>query len=198
MIDVTVALKDGRTERIRRVAPIQNKRAAERYEFELRQELIEGQAAQQEELPKKTEPSPTLAEFCKPFLDVYALTNNKPSGVEAKRIICNSHLVPALGSLRLDQIGVQEIEAFKAAKLKDGYAPKTVNNFLAVLRKLLVVSVDWEKLEHAPKVQWLRVPDPEFDFFTFEEAERLVGGAPGDWKAMIVVGRRTGVRIGEL
>lgn len=151
MIDVTVTLKDGRTERVRRVAPIQNKRAAERYEFELRQELIEGQAPRQEEESKKTEPSPTLAEFCRPFLDVYALTNNKPSGVEAKRIICNSHLVPALGSRRLDQIGVQEIEAFKAEKLKDGYAPKTVNNFLAVLRKLLVVAVDWEKLEHRPE-----------------------------------------------
>jgi integrase len=198
MIDVMVTLKDGRTERVRRVAPIQNKRAAERYELELRQELIEGQAATKEDLPKKREPSPTLAEFCKAFLDVYAATNNKPSGVEAKRIICNSHLIPALGSRRLDQIGVQEIEAFKAAKLKDEYAPKTVNNFLAVLRKLLTVAVDWEKLEHAPKVQWLKIPDPEFDFFTFEEAERLVGGAPGDWKAMIVVGLRTGLRIGEL
>jgi hypothetical protein len=45
---------------------------------------------------------------------------------------------------------------------------------------------------HGRLVQWLKVPDPELDFFTFEEAERLVGGAPGDWKAMIVVGLRTG------
>ena len=198
MIDVTVTLRDGRTERVRRVAPIQNKRAAERYELELRQELIEGQTPRKEDLPKTREPSPTLAKFCKPFLDVYAVTNNKPSGVEAKRIICDNHLVPAFGSRRLDEIGVQEIEAFKAAKLKDEYSPKTVNNFLAVLNKLFSVAVDWQKLEHAPKIQWLKVPDPEFDFFDFEEAERLVGGAPSDWKAMIVVGLRTGLRIGEL
>jgi integrase len=131
-------------------------------------------------------------------LDVYAATNNKPSGVESKRTICNCHLVPAFGSMRLDEISVREIEAFKAAKLKDGYAPKTVNNILAVLRKLLTVAVDWEKLELVPKLQWLKVPDPEFDFFTFEEAERLIEGAPCGWKAMILVGLRTGLRIGEL
>ncbi|HVY29853.1 MAG TPA: tyrosine-type recombinase/integrase [Polyangiaceae bacterium] len=198
MIDVTVTLRDGRTERVRRVAPIQNKRAAERYELELRQELIEGRPDREEESQKTKEPCPTLAEFCQPFLDVYSATNNKPAGLETKRIVCRTHLVPALGSRRLDQIGVQEIEAFKAAKLRDGYAAKSVNNFLAVLQKLLKVAVDWEKLEHAPRVQWLKVPDPEFDFFSFEEAERLVAGAPSEWRAMVVVGLRTGLRIGEL
>jgi integrase len=198
MIDVAVTLENGRTQRIRRVAPLQNKRAAERYELELRRELIEGQFNRKEDQSKRREPSLTLAEFSKPFLGVYAVTNNKPSGVEAKRIICNNHLIPALGSRRLDQIGVQDIEAFKAEKLTDGYAPKTVNNFLAVLRKLLTVAVEWGKLEQAPKIQWLKIPDPEFDFLSFEEAERLVAGAPDTWRTMIVVALRTGLRIGEL
>jgi integrase len=160
--------------------------------------VAEARSTGKEEETEKREPSPTLANFCKEFVDVYAVTNNKPSGVEAKRIICNSHLAPAFGSRRLDQIGVQDIEAFKAAKLNDGYAPKTVNNFLAGLRKLLTVAVDWQKLEAVPRVQWLKVPDPEFDIFTFEEADRLMAVATGEWKAMIVVGLRTGLRIGEL
>jgi hypothetical protein len=83
--------------------------------------LIEGQFNRKEDHSKRREPSPTLAEFCKPFLGVYAVTNNKPSGVEAKRIICSNHLIPALGSRRHDQIGVQDIEAFKAEKLNDAF-----------------------------------------------------------------------------
>jgi len=60
-----------------------------------------------------------------------------------------------------------------------------------------MVAVDWEKLNTRPRCN-AQNPDPEFDFFTFEEAERLVGGAPADGKAMIVIGLRTGLRIGEL
>ncbi len=197
MIDVTVTLTDGRTERIRRVAPLQNKRAAERYEFEVRQQVLEGH--REEDQPKKIGPAPTLAEFCDPFVNVYAVNNNKLSGVEAKRIICNNHLVPAFGSRRLDDIGVERIEGFKSQLLKAGYSPKTVNNCLAVLARLFAVAVEWKKLAKAdvPKIQWLKVPEAEFDFFTFVEADRLIEAAT-DWKAMIIVGVRAGLRIGEL
>jgi hypothetical protein len=161
MIDVTVTLADGRTERIRRVAPLQNKRAAERYEFQVRQEALEGH--REEEPPKKIGPTPTLAEFCDPFVNVYAVNNNKLSGVEAKRIICNNHLIPAFGSRRLDDIGVERIEEFKSRLLKAGYSPKTVNNCLAVLARLFAVAVEWKKLVEAdvPKIQWLKVPEAD-------------------------------------
>ncbi len=199
MIDVKVTLEDGREERVRRVAPLQNKRAAERYEHEIRQGLLEGDRKKEEPKEKPRPIPPTLKEFSKPFLDVYAATNNKPSGVEAKRTICKNHLIPAFGHLRLDAIGVEQIEAFKAAMLKQDYQPKTVNNCLTTLRRLLAVAVEWGKLDKIPPVRWLRSPDPEFDFLTFDEADRLIAGAAGDtWKVMITVGLRTGLRIGEL
>src|SRR2546426_7996125 len=45
------------------------------------------------------------------------------------------------------------------------------------LRKALSVTVDWELLSHVPKVRWLKGPQPEFDFLTFEEAERFLDAA---------------------
>jgi integrase len=44
------------------------------------------------------------------------------------------------------------------------------------------------------------VPEPDTDFLSFEEAERLVAAAHdmGEWRTMIVVGLRTGLRFGEL
>jgi hypothetical protein len=47
-------------------------------------------------------------------------------------------------------------------------------------------------------VRWLKVPPPEFNFLTFAEAVRLVDGADAEWRAMILLALRTGLRQGEL
>jgi integrase len=129
---------------------------------------------------------------------VYAKTNNKPSEVETKRSICEKHLVPAFGHLRLDQVGPLEQERFKAEKLEAGYEPKSINNFLAVLGRMLSVAVEWQLLDHAPRMKWLRVPEPEFDFLDFEEAKRLQAAADPQWRPMVTIAIKTGLRLGEL
>jgi integrase len=67
-----------------------------------------------------------------------------------------------------------------------------------VLRKLLSTAVEWRLLSVVPPIKWLRAPPGEFDFLTFEEADRLIAGAEDDWRAMITVALRTGLRHGEL
>jgi integrase len=48
------------------------------------------------------------------------------------------------------------------------------------------------------RTRWLKAPKPEFDFFTFEEAERLLDAADGEWQTAILVALRTGMRHGEI
>ncbi len=48
------------------------------------------------------------------------------------------------------------------------------------------------------EIVWLKPPKPEFDFLDFEEVERLVGAAGGQWRVMILLAARTGLRMGEL
>jgi len=103
-----------------------------------------------------------------------------------------------LGQLRLNQIGVKQLEQYKAKKIAEGLSPKTINNHQTILRRLLVVAAEWNYLEHVPPIKWLNVPEPEFDFFTFEEAERLIDAAVGEWRTMIIVGLKAGLRQGEL
>jgi integrase len=195
MVDVTVQHRDGREERVRRVAPIQNRRAAEHYEHELRQSLLDGSF----HAPKKEVTEvPTLASFAEAFVETYAETNNKPSEVRAKKKILRVHLVPALGTRKLDTIGVEEIERYKATKLKAGLAPKTINNHLTVLHKLLVVAREWGRLRDVPPVQWMHVPAPEFEFLTFDEADALMAAADSEWRAMVTLGLKAGLRQGEL
>jgi integrase len=67
-----------------------------------------------------------------------------------------------------------------------------------MLRKVLSVAVDWELLSHVPKVRWFKGPQPEFDFLTFDEAERFLEAADPEWRPMFTLALRTGLRIGEL
>lgn len=68
-----------------------------------------------------------------------------------------------------------------------------------MLRKSLVLAKEWGRLAVVPTVGFLRVKKPEIDFFTFDEAARLLAGAERDpWYVMILCGLRAGLRQGEL
>jgi len=196
MIDIKFTHIDDRVERIRKVAPVQTKRGAEQYERELRQSLLGGAPTRKEEdAPKAT---PIFREFAKDFIDTYAVNNNKQAEVAGKRAAFRDHLTPFFGGYHLDRIGTELLEKYKATKITKGLSPKTVNNHLSKVRKLLAVAVDWGHLDHVPAVRWMKTADPDFDFLTFEEAERLGAAADPEWRAMITTGLKTGLRIGEL
>jgi integrase len=141
---------------------------------------------------------------------------NKPSWMNTKEIQLRMHILPALGDKRLDKIGYAEIEDFKIqlagkklanadrrkGRPEDGkprtLSPKTINNCLTILRRMLAVARKRGLIAALPEVEWLRVPKPEFDFLTFEEADRLVAAVEGEERTMILVALRTGLRFGEL
>jgi integrase len=190
-------------ERVRKKSPINTKRGAEEYERKLRLELSHGtdggKEEQKEAAPLKV--VPTVKQFSQEFISVYARANNKPSEVQTKTCIFRKHLVPEFGHLRLDEVDSRRIEHFKAKKLAEKLAPKSINNYLTVLSRMLGLAVEWGVIAHAPKIKWLKAPDPEFDFLTFEEAERLVNALDGrdaEWRTMILVALKTGLRLGEL
>jgi integrase len=167
--------------------------------------------------PPPTKEVPYLTDFAPMFLDI-SRVKNKPSSVETKEMILRLHLLPRIGHLRLDQITYAVIEDLKVAlanttasnaERKESAAKrdepgqrrlsaKTINNCLTVLRRLLVVAKKRGLIESVPEVEWLRVERPDFDFLDFEEAERLLDAAEGEWRTLILVALRTGMRQGEL
>lgn len=195
LVDVQVADRSGRVRRVQRVSPINNRRAAEKFEHELREQLLNSA----DDAPAITaEAVPTFAQFAERFMATYAVTNNKASEVEAKKGILRVHLLPAFGAYTLDRIGVAEVEEYKARKLDAKMARKSINNQLTVLRKILATAVEWRVIASVPQIKWLRTPAPEFDFLTFEEASRLIAAAAAEWRAAITIALRTGLRQGEL
>lgn len=192
MIDISYTDQlTGEHRRIRKRATNQTRKGALQEELQILNAITSGVHNKKKEVM-------TLEEFSVEFMSNYAVTNNKPSEVNAKRSILRHHLIPAFGKLRLDKIGSREIERFKAKKVKDGLKPATINNRLTVLRKMLTTAQEWGIIETVPRFRWLRKPPPEFDFFDFDEADRLVAAAEPEWRTMILTALKTGLRLGEL
>ena len=193
MVEITYQHTDGRKEIIRKTSPVQTKRGAEQFETQLRMALMSGTYGK-----KAKDKVPRLRDFSGEFIQNYANANNKPSTVKGKEKELQHHLIPFFGDYRLDEIGTREIEQYKRMKIDQGLSPKTINNTLTCLHKLLDVAREWDIIEHVPRIKWLRVPPQKFDFLNFDEAEKLVDSADGMWKTMILVGLKTGLRQGEI
>ena len=129
-VDVTVRLPNGSRWRERSKAPVSSKSAAIRCGEDRERHVL------QHGVPQPKKEVPTLEAFAPRFLDGHSRANRqKPSGIVSKESILHQHLVPLLGSKKLDAITTEDVQNVKR-HLKDR-APKTLNNVLTVLNTLL-------------------------------------------------------------
>lgn len=201
-VDIRVVTPDGaRQLRERKRAPVSSRTAAVRWAEGLERVLFERLMSP----PSVNAPPkevPTFREFAPRFLDGHARANRqKPSGIAAKETILNIHLVPLLGSKRLDAITTEEVQRLKH-RLRER-APKTVNNVLTTLNMLLKKAVEWGVIERMPcAVKLLPVPKPSMGYYDFDEYERLVDAATtgSDRNELLIVllGGEAGLRCGEM
>jgi integrase len=164
--------------------------------------------------PEPKEEIPTIKEFAPLFMEISRLTN-KASGLVAKETALRLHIVPRLGDLRLHEVTFAVVEDFAMAiaKAPRGLAsrqvrdaadidkplhPKTVNNILKVLHRMLVIARKRQLIAAVPDFEWMRAPAPTFRFFTPEEVDKILWAAQPKWRPLIVFAARAGLRIGEL
>ncbi len=194
-VDIRVVLPDGTERRERRKAPVSSKSGAFRWAQARERELLVRRPTQ----PRRE--VPTLEEFAERFLDGSARANRqKPSTIAAKEMILRVHLIPRLGSRRLDAVTHEHVQQLKRGL--SAKAAKTVNNVLTVLNVLLKTAVEWAIIEQMPcTIRLLRVPKSTAVFHDFEDYERLVETARrSDWQTYLIVllGGEAGLRCGEM
>jgi hypothetical protein len=73
-------------------------------------------------------PGSLFSAYAEDFMKTYAVANNKPSERTAKARTLKHQLLPAFGTMRLDEIKTHPIEVLKAELLAKGKSPKLVNN----------------------------------------------------------------------
>src|SRR5712691_2227976 len=199
-VDSRLVLPDNSEHRERRKAPVSTKTAAQRW----------GEAREREWYHELTHPRPkaatakevpTLETFWPRFVDGYARANRqKPSGIAAKETIGKTHLIPRLGSKRLDAITTEDVQHMKQ-HLHDR-SPKTVNNVLVVLNVLLKKAVEWNVIDRVPcVVRLLPIPKLSAGFYDFDEYARLIDAAKSldrSTHLIAILGGDAGLRCGEM
>lgn len=201
-VDIRFTYPDGSPFRQRIKAPVESKSAAKRWgearERELlakpSPKLLREQAAEQKEVP-------TLEEFGPRFIENYARANRqKASSIDSKERILARLLYPMLGKKKLDAISDEDVQAIKR-KLSH-CKPKTVNNALSVLSKMLRVAMKWKIIHLVPcSFDLFKVNNVLPKFYEFDEYARLVEAAAKiDARTQIVVllGGDAGLRRGEM
>jgi len=193
-VDIRVVLPNGQEWRERRKAHGSSKSVALRWGEARERELLLHGPPQRKEVPR-------LEEFAERFLDGYARANRlKPSGIAAKDAILRVHLVPLLGTQKLDAIGTEDVQWVK--QHLERKAPKTVNNVLTVLNVVLKTAVAWGVIGNMPcAIRLLPIPKPSAQFYDFDEFEQLVSAAKAtDPRAYLLslLGGEAGLRCGEM
>ncbi len=179
--------------RYRKKSPEDTRAGALAYERRLREKLTRDGSLE------KRVVAPVFSEFAMSWLETYAAANNKLSERRMKSSILNHHLIPFFGKFRLDRITSEDIERYKARKLGEELAPKTVNNQLTVLSRCLRSAVDWGKIVHMPRVKLMKAHSQNTDFLTQDEMTRLLAAPIATpVQLMPFTALRTGLRLGEL
>jgi len=144
-VDVRITLPDGRRVRRRVKSPASGRAASLRWGQQFEASLL-ARGGRKEEVVAAV---PTLDAFWPRFMEGHARANQeKPSNIDTRERIYRRHLAPLLGALTLDVITDEQVSRLKGrlSKMK----PKTVNNVLTVLNKLLRVAVEWRILPAMP------------------------------------------------
>jgi integrase len=181
--------------RYRRRSPENTRQGARAYELLLHQRLARGEAI--------NGPTPgqniSFEEFAWKWFEEYVVPNNRFSEQRIKRYTLKSSLIPFFGKMPVGEIKTYHIEQYKAHKVKDGLANKSIKNHLTVLSKCLTSAYAWFELaSKPPEIPWPKCPPPETDYLSPDECEILLSHAGGAIREMILMALRTGMRQGEL
>ncbi|MCC6864532.1 MAG: site-specific integrase [Ignavibacteria bacterium] len=181
--------------RYRKRSPLNTCRGAKAYEVVIRQKLASGKPLEESEPVTP----PIFRDIALKWFDVNVKNNNKPSEIQIRSYLLNRRIIPFFGKKIINKITTYDIEEFKSQLIQDEkLSAKTVNNNLSILSCCFKAALEWEIIEHIPRIKLLKVPPQTFDFLSETELQQLLSSASGLWYDMILTAARTGMRIGEL
>lgn len=181
--------------RYRRRSPENTRQGARAYELLLRQRMARGETigrlSPAQDIP--------FEEFAWKWFEEYVVPNNKFSEQRIKRYTLKSSLIPFFGRMLIREITTYHIERYKARKVKEGLANKSIKNHLTVLSKCLTCAYAWlEFASKPPEIPWPKCPPPQTDYLSPDECQILLSHANGVIREMVLMALRSGMRQGEL
>ena len=197
--DIRFRLPNGQNVRKKLVCPVTSESGARRWGEARERDLYQKALATRGHDAEKT--VPTFDRFAPRFIDEYAVANHhKPSGISSKQSVLDNYLLPRFGSKRLNEITDADVQKLKT-DLSDR-SPKTTNNVLSVLNKMLTVAAEWGEIIEPPvRIRLLKTQDKEMSFYEPCDYTKLIDAAAQiAWQDELLVrlGGDAGLRRGEM
>lgn len=178
----------------------QAERAIEAFRTKAREERLD--------LPTKRKQHRTFKEAAKEYLaNIEATTGPADKGfadIPNKRRNLETHLVPALGSHRLDKITEFAIKGYTKKRAGEGASIATVNRELATLSHLFKRATKWKwlKAEDCPPIEKSAEPQKQITILSDKERDALLRAAIADqdqqaW-LFVAIGLNAAMRHSEI
>jgi integrase len=121
----------------------------------------------------------TLAHFLDRWMRDVVTPGRAPKTVVTYETQVRKHIKPALGHVRLDELGPEDVQRFLNAMRKSGLSASTVDQARRVLSAALHAAVDWDALDEVPlrRVRTPRGPKRKPVALNVVQIRRLLAGA---------------------
>jgi integrase len=142
----------------------------------------------------------SVAEFAVRW-EQQVLSQRKPSTKKAAESHLKAYIIPRLGKLRLDELGVENQQMF-VGYLSEKVSRKTVVNIVGTLSSMLNTAKNWGYTCDNVSVSRLVLPEREVRHqarsFTAEQAKAILDLAQDPWRTMFAIAAYAGLRAGEI
>jgi len=136
--------------------------------------------------------------FVEMYLENYAKVNKRSWKDDFYRL---QGFIEFFGTVLLHEVSPIDIEKFKLAKLEEGIAKSTVNRYLAILKRMFNIAIEWGYAKDNPvkRVKFYSEKDNLKErILTEVEEDRLLEASSEHLRPILVVALNTGMRRGEI
>ena len=139
-----------------------------------------------------------LGEWSEEFLSLCRRLS--PTTQAAYKRDLNKYILPRFGSYRLGRLPADEIENWLNDEIAAGIAPSSVHRHYRLIRRMLHVAIEKEKLLRNPcdRVSPPKVPKTEMTFLSWEDAVDLAESINERYRPLIYLAVDSGMRWSEL
>jgi len=130
------------------------------------------------------------------------LARQKPSARQSAESHLRAHIVPYLGKVRLDNLGVENQQVFVNHLSKQEVSRTTIENILGTLSSMLNTAKNWGYICEGIALKRLALPPrgirQQAAAFTPEQAQDIIQLAANPYRLMFAIAAYTGIRAGEI